>query len=414
VVVTGIGLVSPLGIGLDAAWAAAAAGRSAAAPITLFDAEESGLGTHFACEVPGFEPTDHIDRRQARRMDRHAQLAVAAARLAVDHAALRIEDEPDRIGALVASGIGGVQTFYEQSVVLRERGADRVSPLFVPMMIANMAAAQVSMTLGVKGPLSCTVTACASANHALGDAADMIRLGRAEVMLAGGSEAAVCPIGLAGFNSMKALSTRNDDPAAASRPFDVGRDGFVMGEAGAVLVLEELQHALARGAEPLVELAGYGLSGDAHHLTEPDPTGEGPARAMVMAIEDAGLTPEDVDYVNAHGTSTPVGDVAEVRVLQRALGADKAARTMVSSTKSMHGHCLGAAGGIEAALTAMAVREGLVPPTINLDRVDPECAGVDHVAGTARRAEVRVALSNGFGFGGHNATVAITRYEDGR
>ncbi len=412
VVVTGIGLVCPLGIGRDAAWAAALEGRSAAAPITLFDPEEAGVVTRFACEVPGFDPADYLDKRTARRMDRFAQLAVAAARLAVDDAGVDVSAEPDRVGAIIASGIGGVAGFYEQSVVLYARGADRVSPLFVPTMIANMGAAWASMTLGFTGPLSCTVTACASGNHALGDAADMIRLGRAEVMLAGGAEAAVTPLSIAGFNSMKALSTRNDDPARASRPFDAGRDGFVMGEAGAVLVLEELGHALARGADIVCELAGYGLSGDAHHITEPDPTGRGPARAMVMALEDAGLSREDVDYVNVHGTSTPVGDIAEVRVLQQALGAEQAARTMVSSTKSMHGHCLGAAGGVEAALTALAVREGVVPPTINLDDLDPECAGVDHVAGSARRADVRVALSNGFGFGGHNATVALSRLED--
>jgi len=280
------------------------------------------------------------------------------------------------------------------------------------MMIANMASAQISMELGLKGPLSCATTACASGNHAIGDATEIIRRGHADVMLAGGAEAAITGIGIAAFNSMKALSTRNDEPARASRPFDAGRDGFVMGEAGAVLVLEELEHAISRGAELICEVVGYGQSGDAHHLTDPDPTGEGPARAMTMALEDAGVEPGQVDYVNAHGTSTPVGDSAEVRVLALALGPEVAARTPVSSTKSMHGHCLGAAGGLEGALVAMAIREGVIPPTINLEDLDGDCAGVDHVAISSREADVRVALSNSFGFGGHNATIAFARLDE--
>jgi 3-oxoacyl-[acyl-carrier-protein] synthase II len=280
------------------------------------------------------------------------------------------------------------------------------------MMIANMAAAQISIELGLRGPLSCPATACASGNQAIGEAAEHIRAGRADVMLAGGAEAAVTRMAMAAFNSMKALSTRNDDPVAASRPFDAARDGFVMGEAGGILVLESLEHAEARGAPIWCEVAGYGLSGDAHHVTDPDPTGQAPARAMRMALEDAGLAPESVDYVNAHGTSTPVGDLSEIRVLQIALGDEVAARTAVSSTKSMHGHCLGAAGGVEAALTAMAIQERVIPPTINLTDVDAECDRVDHVANRAREADVRVALSNSFGFGGHNATIALTRVED--
>lgn len=407
VVITGIGLVSPLGIGRDVAWDAAKAGRSTAAPITLFD--PSQCGTHFACEVPDFVPTDFIERRAARRMDRFAQLAVAAGRLALDDAGVDPSAKPDRIGAIIGSGIGGVVTFHEQIVVLHERGPDRVSPLFIPMMIANMAAAQVSMELGLRGPLSCATTACASANHAIGDAFDQIRLGRADLMLAGGAEAAVSLASISGFNAMRALSTRNDDPGTASRPFDTGRDGFVMGEAGAVLVLEEKGHAEARGADIVCEIVGYGLSGDAHHITEPDPTGAGPALAMTMALADADLVPGDIDYVNAHGTSTPVGDASEIRVIRLALGDDVAARTMVSSTKSMHGHCLGAAGGLEAALTALAIHHGVVPPTINLIDLDPQCAGVDHVVGEARRTPVRAALSNVFGFGGHNAALALIR-----
>jgi 3-oxoacyl-[acyl-carrier-protein] synthase II len=409
VVVTGLGLVTPLGIGREELWAGALEGRSGAGPITLFDAER--WDTRFACEVPGFQPADFMERRAARRMDRFAQFGLAAAKLALADAHLEIDGNAERTGVIISSGIGGVETFQQQVDTLFQRGPDRVSPLLIPMIIANMAGAHVSMQLGLKGPVSCAVTACASGNNAIGDATELIRSGRADIMLAGGAEAAVTLTGIAGFNAMKALSTRNDDPARASRPFDVGRDGFVMGEAGAVLVLERLDQARERGAEIWCEVRGYGLSADAHHLTEPDPSGSGPARAMLMAMRDAGITPEEVDYVNAHGTSTPVGDPSEVRVLQRALGAEVAARTPVSSTKSMHGHCLGAAGGVEAALCAMSIREGIVPPTINLDELDPGCAGVDHVANHARRVEVNVAVSNGFGFGGHNATLVLGRVD---
>jgi len=410
VVVTGLGLVTPIGVGREEVWRSVVEGRSGAGPITLFDTAEHG--TKFACEVKGFEATEYMDRKAARRMDRFAQLGVAAGKLALADAGLEVNGETTRIGAVIASGVGGLQTFTEQARVLVERGPGRLSPLFVPMMIANMAAAQVSMELGLRGPLSCTATACAAGNHAIGDAAEVIRRGHADVMLAGGAEAAVTAIGIGGFNAMRALSTRNDDPAAASRPFDTGRDGFVMGEAGAILVLEELEHARARGADIICEVAGYGMSADAHHLTEPDQTGEAPARAMRLALEDAGVEPEQVDYVNAHGTSTPVGDRSEVRVIQMALGADVAARTPVSSTKSMHGHCLGAAGGLEAAVVALAMREGMLPPTINLDDLDPQCGDVDHVANAARPAPIRVALSNAFGFGGHNATIVLTLPED--
>lgn len=410
VVVTGLGLVTPLGTGPEEVWSSAIAGRSGAGPITLFDPVEHD--TKFACEVKGFDPTTWIDRKNARRMDRFAQLGVAAAHLAIADAGIDVNGDADRIGVLVGSGVGGLGTFQEQARIYAERGPQRISPLFIPMMIANMASAQISMELGLKGPLSCATTACASGNHAIGDATEIIRRGSADVMLAGGAEAAVIGIGIGSFNAMKALSTRNDDPGSGSRPFDVGRDGFVMGEAGAVLILEELRHALDRGADILCEVTGYGLSGDAHHITEPDPTGEGPARAMRMALEDAGVTPDEVDYVNAHGTSTPVGDAAEVRVLKMALGAEVAARTPVSSTKSMHGHCLGAAGGLEGALVAMTIARGVIPPTINLHDLDPDCADVDHVANAAREADVRVALSNSFGFGGHNATLAFGRLED--
>ncbi len=406
VVVTGIGLVSSLGIGRDENWAAAVAGRSGAGRIEGYTPLDTA--TTFACEVRGFEPTDFIERRAARRMDRFSQLAVAAGRLALDDASLVVSPEMGpRIGAAVGSGIGGLHSFVEQTLIVDGRGPDRVSPFFIPLVIANMAAAQVSMELGLKGPLTCASTACASGNHALGEAAEHIRSGRADAMLAGGAEATITRTGIAAFNAMRALSTRNGEPAAASRPFDRGRDGFVMGEAGAILVLESLDGALRRGAEPYCEVLGYGLTGDAHHLTEPDPTGTAPAAAVTMALAAAGVAPEQVDYVNAHATSTPVGDSSEVRVLRRALGDEVAARTMVSSTKSMHGHCLGAAGGLEAGLTALTIREGMVPPTINLEDLDPECEGVDHVANAAREATVRVAVSSAFGFGGHNAILVL-------
>ncbi len=408
VVVTGIGLVTSLGIGREDNWAAAVAGRSGASTITGFDPLDTS--TAIACQIRGFEPTDFIERRSARRMDRFAQLAVAAARMAVEDASLTVTDAMrPRIGAMVGSGIGGLDTFVEQTLLVEERGPDRVSPLFIPMVIANMAGAQVSMELGLKGPLSCISTACASGNHALGDATEIIRRGQADVMLAGGTEASITRTGIAAFNAMRALSTRNDDPEGASRPFDSGRDGFVMGEAGAILVLESLEHAESRGAEPICEVLGYGLTGDAHHLTEPDPTGEAPAAAIAMALADAEVAPEEVDYVNAHATSTPVGDKSEIRTLRRALGDAKAATTLVSSTKSMHGHCLGAAGGVEGALTALAVKTGTVPPTINLHDVDPECVGVDHVANASRQADVHVAVSTAFGFGGHNAILVFGR-----
>lgn len=409
VVITGIGMVTSIGIGHEAVWASAVAGRSGAGPITQFDPSEHV--TQFACQANEFDPVSYMDHKSARRMDRFSQLAVAAGKMAVEDANLPIsEDGNDRYGVIVASGVGGLQTFEDQVKVLLERGPTRVSPLFIPMMIANMGAAQLSMALKFRGPLSCPVTACASGNHAIGDALEAIRRSHADVMLAGGAEAAITPISIAAFNSMKALSTRNDDPTTASRPFDTGRDGFVMGEAGAVLVLEELGHALARGADIWCEVVGYGMSGDAHHLTEPDPTGHAPALAMRMAMDDGDIAPEDVDYINVHGTSTPVGDPSEIRVIQTALGTELAANVLVSSTKSMHGHCLGATGGVEAALGAMSIREKTIPPTINLHDLDPTCVGVDHVANVARPADIDVVLSNGFGFGGHNATIALRRF----
>jgi 3-oxoacyl-[acyl-carrier-protein] synthase II len=408
VAITGLGLVSSIGIGWEDVWRNALAGVSGAARIASFD--PGRLATQIACEVNDFVPEDFMDRRAARRMDRFAQMAVAAARLGLDDAGLDPAKVPDA-GVYVGSGIGGLATFVDQTLVCFERGPDRLSPLFIPMMIANMGAAQISMQLGLRGPLLSTVSACATSNHAIGEALDAIRLGRADVIVAGGTEAAIVEMGIGAFNAMRALSVRNDAPERASRPFDASRDGFVMGEAGAVLVLEEFAHALARGAHIYAELLGYGLTADAHHVTEPDPTGTSPAGAIRMALREARVTPEQVGYVNAHATSTPVGDPNEIRSIKLALGEDHASTCLVSSTKSMHGHCLGAAGGIEAALTALALETGRIPPTINLDELDPACAGVDHVANVARSAQVDVAVSNAFGFGGHNAALVFGRVE---
>jgi 3-oxoacyl-[acyl-carrier-protein] synthase II len=405
VVVTGLGVVSPLGIGWEETWRAALAGRSGAGPITRFDA--SGLQCRIACEVRGFEPGDFIDRRSARRMDRASQMAVAAARLALDDAGLAIEDDGDRAGTVIATGNGGSETFEANHAQLLERGPERASPLMIPVMIVSMSAGHVAMQLGLRGPSSSVVTACASANHGIGDAAAVIRRGAADVMLAGGTEAGITPYCMAGLDATRALSRRNDDPEGASRPFDAGRDGFVAAEGAGVVVLESLEHARGRGAEIVCELRGYGASADAYHLTDPEPSGRWQLAAMLQALETGGLAPGEVDYVNAHGTSTPTGDPVEVAAIRRLVGEERAAEVRVSSTKSMHGHGMGTAGGFEAVLTALAIREGAVPPTINLHDLDPACAGVDHVANEAREGPVRVALSNSFGFGGHNAVIAL-------
>jgi 3-oxoacyl-[acyl-carrier-protein] synthase II len=411
VVVTGLGIVGPLGIGWEETWRAALAGRSGAGPITRFDA--SGLACRIACEARGFEPGDFIDRRALRRMDRSSQMAVAASRLALDDARLEIDGDGYGAGVAIATGNGGSETFEEHHRSLLERGADRSSPLMVPVMIVNMAAGQVSMQLGLRGPATSVVTACASGNHGIGDAAAVIRRGAADVMLAGGSEAGVTPFCMAGLDATRALSRRNDEPERASRPYDVGRDGFVAAEGAGVLVLESLEHARARGAEIVCEVRGYGASSDAYHLTDPEPSGRWQLAAMRQALAEGGLAAEEVDYVNAHGTSTATGDPVEVSAIRQLVGDELAAEVRVSSTKSMHGHAMGAAGGFEAVLTALAIREGAIPPTINLDELDPDCAGVDHVANEARRGPVRVALSNSFGFGGHNAVLALAAMEDG-
>lgn len=403
--VTGLGLVCPLGIGREETWAAAKAGRSGAGPITRFDA--SAHGAKIACEVKGFEPLDFIDKRAARRMDRSSQFAVAAARLALDDAGVVVGEDAEYIGAVISTGNGGNETYEEQHRIFLERGPSRVSPVAVPTIIANMAAGHVSIQLGLHGPLSCVLTACASSLHAIGEAADVIRRGGAEIMLAGGSEAAISPFALGMLDASRAMSHRNDDPEGASRPFDRDRDGFVLGEAGAVLVLERMDLAIARGANIICELAGYGATSDAHHITEPEPNGIHQARAMLRAMETGGIDPGQIDHVNAHATSTSVGDIAEVRGIIGARGAERAARVAVSATKSMHGHCVGGTGALEAALTALAIRERTVPGTINLEHLDPLCEGVDHVTAT-RSQHVRAALCSGFGFGGHNAVLAMT------
>jgi len=410
VVVTGLGMVSPLGIGWREAWGNALAGTSTAREITRFDASEHAC--RIACEVRDFDPADHIDRRALRRMDRVSQFAVAAARMAVEDAGLRIEGDGERAGVVMSTGNGSSESFEEFHRNLLERGHGRVSPLTVPVTIVNMSAGHVSIELGLRGPSSCVVTACASGNHGIGDAAAFIRRGAADVMVAGGTEAGVTPFCMASLDATRALSRRNDDPEHACRPFDAGRDGFVSAEGAGVLVLESLEHAEARGADIVCELVGYGLSADAYHLTDPDPSGRWQVAAMRMALDKAGRSADEVDYVNAHGTSTPAGDPVEVGAVRQLLGDARARDVMVSSTKSMHGHGMGAAGGFEAVLTALAVREGRVPPTINVDDLDEACAGVDHVLGASREAPVRLALSNSFGFGGHNAVLAFAAMED--
>jgi 3-oxoacyl-[acyl-carrier-protein] synthase II len=343
-------------------------------------------------------------------MDRFAQMILAAARQAEQDSGIEIAKEPERTGASIATGIGGLKSFQDCYDVLRARGPDRVNPFSIPSIIPNMGAGWVSIELGTKGPLMSACTACAASNMAIGDARDAIRLGRADVILAGGTEAPISPVGIAGFDAMRALSRRNDDPKAASRPFDAERDGLVMGEAGAVLVLEELVHAQARGAKIYGELLGYGVSSDAAHMTEPDPTGENPARAMTMALADAGVDPGEVAYVNAHATSTPLGDASETKVIKHALGEENAVKVGVSSTKGATGHCFGAAGAVEAVFTVLAVERGVLPPTINYEQEDPEC-DLDYVPNEAREAEIDVGVSNSFGFGGHNACLVVRRFE---
>jgi 3-oxoacyl-[acyl-carrier-protein] synthase II len=409
VLVTGIGPVTPVGIGVRRFWESLVEGRSGVGKLEAFDASE--YTSRIAAEVHDFRPEDHMDPPDARRMERFAQFAVAGSRLALDDARLDLSTrEPDRVGVVIGTGIGGIAAYEEQLRVFMERGPRRVSPHLVALMIPNMAAGQVAMRLGITGPNDCTTTACAASGHAIARAVDLIRNGAVDICLAGGSEAAITPLTLAGFCASRALSKRNDDPEGASRPFDAGRDGFVIGEGATVLVLEDAEGAKNRGARVYAEIAGYGLSADAHHETAPHPEGGGAVIAMRSALADAGATPDDVDYINAHGTSTSLGDVAEIRAIKRVFG-DHAERLGVSSTKSMTGHLVGAAGATEAAATALAITKGLLPPTINQEDPDPEC-DLDVVPNEARPADVATAMSNSFGFGGQNASLVLRRWGD--
>ncbi|MDA8344035.1 MAG: beta-ketoacyl-ACP synthase II [Thermaerobacter sp.] len=406
VVITGMGALTPLGLSVADSWRAAVAGESGIAPLESFDA--AALDVRFGGEVRGFDPSQYLDRREVRRTDRFVQLAIAAADEAMNDAGLAKGDyDANRAGVSCGTGIGGIETLTEQHKTLLERGPQRVSPLFIPMMIANMAAAQVAIRFDMRGPNMTTVTACASSAHALGEAFRRVQYGEADVMLAGGAEAVLLPLCFAGFINMKALSQRNDDPATASRPFDLERDGFVMGEGAGMLVFEERERALARGAHIYAEVVGYGMTADAYHIVEPAPDGDGAARAMRAALRDAGLPPESIGYINAHATGTPKGDTGEARAVHQVFGAH-AAKLAVSSTKSMTGHLLGAAGAVEAIFTVLALHEGVLPPTINLHHLDPE-VDLDCVPNEARKQTVDAALTNSFGFGGQNVTLALRR-----
>jgi 3-oxoacyl-[acyl-carrier-protein] synthase II len=415
VVITGLGALTPVGNTVEEFWSALTQGKSGIGPITKFDvSEKSDNGeykfvTRIAGEVRNFDELKYVDKKDARRLDPYLKYAMACAVMAVEDSGLDTASvDASRFGVLIGSGIGGISSLLDAHKTLLDRGPDRVSPFFIPMLIINMASGLVSMRFGAKGPNSAVVTACATGNHALGDAFRLIQRGDADVMIAGGAEAIVVPLTIAGFCSMKAMSTRNDDPQRASRPFDAGRDGFVCGEGGGILILESLEHARRRDARIYGEIIGYGMTGDAHHMTAPDPEGDGAARAMSGALADAQLSPSDVDYINAHGTSTPYNDKFETIAIKRVFG-EHARKLAVSSTKSMTGHLLGAAGGIEAIATVLALHHGLLPPTINYETPDPEC-DLDYVPNQARKQDVETALSNAFGFGGTNATLAFRKY----
>jgi len=408
VVVTGLGAITPIGNDYKLFWSALLAGKSGIAKITRFDATE--YATQIAGEVKDFDPTVFIDKKEAKRMDRFTQFSISASKMALEDSGINLEKENlDRIGTCIGAGIGGMDTLHDQYKVLFEKGPNRISPFFIPMMIANMAAGQVSIAFGLQGPCSCVVTACASGTNSIGDAFKVIQRGDADVMVTGGVEAAISPAGMAGFCSMKAMSTRNDEPEKASRPFDSGRDGFVMGEGAGIVVLESLEHAQARGAKIYAEIAGYGSNADAYHMTAPAPEGAQAAKCMSLAVKDAGLEPSAVDYINAHGTSTPLNDKNESLAI-KALFGDHAHKLSVSSIKSMTGHLLGASGGIEFVATVLSVYNDMMPPTINYESPEPEL-DLDYVPNNSRAKIVNVALSNSFGFGGHNATVLVKKLD---
>ncbi len=409
VVVTGIGILCPLGNDVATTWAGLVAGESGIDDITLFDAE--GLETRFAGEVKGFNPTDYISRKEAHRMDRFAQLAVAASLQAVEHSGIKISAiNENSVGVIFGSGIGGLTTLFEQTKVLLEKGADRVSPFLVPMMISDMASSQVSMALGAKGPNLCTTSACSSGSDAIGAAYELIKHGDAQAIISGGCESIINPIGVSAFNALNAISTRNDAPKLASRPFDAERTGFVIGEGAATLILESLTSAQERGAEIVAEVIAYGATADAFHITQPPDDGEGAARAMQIALKKGGLAPTEVDYINAHGTSTQLNDRAETLAIKTVFG-DHAYNVPVSSTKSMMGHLIGGAGAVEAVVCILAIQHGVIPPTINLTHPDPEC-DLDYVPNVARKAKITTALSNSFGFGGHNSVLIFRKYSE--
>jgi 3-oxoacyl-[acyl-carrier-protein] synthase II len=407
VVITGLGAITPIGNTLEEYWQGLIAGKNGISDVTLFDAAKHEC--RIAGEVKGFDPHTYLDRKEAKRMDRFAQFAVAASLQALEHAKLEITPlNAEQVGVLIGTGIGGLKVLEDQAEILMTKGPDRCSPFMIPMMIANMAAGLTAIRTGAKGPNSCTVTACAAGSNAIGDAFRLIQRGYAKAMICGGTEAAITPLSFAGFVACRAMSTRNDDPLHASRPFDAGRDGFVMGEGAGILILEELEHALARGANIYAEIVGYGATCDAYHMTSPAPEHEGAARAMSLALKDANLTPDRVDYINAHGTSTPTNDSSETIAIKKVFG-DRAYKLTVSSTKSMTGHLLGGSGGIEGVAAVLAVARDRVPPTINLDTPDPVC-DLDYVAHQSRALTVDVATSNSFGFGGHNVTLVFKKF----
>lgn len=407
VVITGVGMITPLGIGVEQSWNGLLAGRSGIRKITQFDA--ANFPTRIAGEVAGFNPEEYIEPKEIKKMDRFIHLALAAAQMAMSDSGLKITDKnAERAGVIVGSGIGGLRSIEHYHSVLLEKGPRRITPFFIPMLVVNLASGQISIRFGAKGPNSAVVTACATGSHAIGDAFKIIQRGDADAMIAGGTEAVITPLGIGGFNAMKALSTRNDEPEKASRPFDMDRDGFVMGEGAGVMILESLETALERGAGIYAEIAGYGMAADAYHITAPSPNGEGAARCMKMALQDAGVDPSVVNYINAHGTSTKAGDEIETYAIKTVFG-EYAYKIPVSSTKSMTGHLLGAAGGVESVISILSIKDDIIPPTINLDTPDPEC-DLDYVPKQARRTTVNYALSNSFGFGGTNACLLFRKF----
>jgi len=409
VVITGMGTINALGLNADQFWSGLLAGKSGVVPITKFDTEN--FTTKIAAEIQNYAPEEHFDKKEVRKIDPYAQYALVCAREAISNSGLNFENEnTSRVGVIVGSGIGGMLSFESEMTKLITQGPRRVSPYFIPQMISDIAAGHISMEFGLKGPNYATVSACATSGHAIGVATMAIQRGDADIIVAGGSEAAITPMGIAGFNSMKALSTRNDDPATASRPFDLNRDGFVMGEGAGIIILEDLEHALARGAKIWAEMAGIGFTADAHHLTAPAPGGEGAVRAMRQCVEDGDLTPDEIDYVNAHGTSTPYNDKNETVAIKTVFG-ERAYDMAISSTKSMTGHMLGAAGAVELIATIMAIHENKVPPTINYETPDPEC-DLNYTPNRAVDRELKAAVSNTFGFGGHNACLSVKKYQN--